>query len=290
MRYNTPPNTHARRPRKKEKLPAGASYTCGLVEASSDEDDSGDEDAPGPSLKRSRRVRPSRDSSSDSSEYSSQSSDEEDRRQKVQKIVQKMARKKAQLETQRADADHLPDLDVQEPAQDVQKCGQDAQEPGVGPVQESDAQLFLPGSYIVALYQEDWYVGQVMSKEGEPEAEGGDEYVFVTFMEKTSGGLLKWPHRSDILNVLREDVLFSCEPPAPCGASSSSRSLTYSLSRLDLRKAKNIFATKAFYPTTVSFTQYRYLFRIFESPRFPLFIWDFRVMTMVCLDGLLMTC
>ncbi len=61
---------------------------------------------------------------------------------------------------------------------------------------------------MVAIYQGDWYVGQVMAKEGEPEAEEGDNYVLISFMEKTAGDLLKWHRRSDILNMLREDIMF----------------------------------------------------------------------------------
>jgi hypothetical protein len=44
-----------------------------------------------------------------------------------------------------------------------------------------------------------------MEKEGEPEAEEGEDYVLVSFMERTGtkAELLKWPRRSDILNVLK---------------------------------------------------------------------------------------
>lgn len=93
-------------------------------------------------------------------------------------------------------------------------------------------------------------MGQIMAKAGEPEAEEGDQYVLVSFMEKGSGDLLKWPRRSDILNVLKEDILFSCQPPAPCAATSSSRSLTYCLSKAEAKKANELFMTKAYYYLT----------------------------------------
>jgi hypothetical protein len=102
---------------------------------------------------------------------------------------------------------------------------------------------------VVAVYQGQWYVGQTIAKEGEPEAEEGDQYVLVSFMERSTGDLLKWPKRSDILNVLKEDILFSCQPPVPCASTSSSRSLTYSLSKADAKKAKILFMTKAYYLT-----------------------------------------
>jgi hypothetical protein len=65
-------------------------------------------------------------------------------------------------------------------------------------VQESDTQLFPPGSYIVSFIRR---IGMLArSKKGEPDAEEGDEYVFVTFMEKTSGGR-------------RETVFLLCHTP-----------------------------------------------------------------------------
>jgi hypothetical protein len=51
MRYNTLPKTHTRRPKNKEELLAGASYTSCLVKAFHDEDSSGDEDAPVPAAR-----------------------------------------------------------------------------------------------------------------------------------------------------------------------------------------------------------------------------------------------
>ena len=49
-----------------------------------------------------------------------------------------------------------------------------------------------------------------MEKEGEPEAEEGEDYVLVSFMERTGtkAELLKWPMRSDILNVLKVSLIF----------------------------------------------------------------------------------
>jgi hypothetical protein len=60
---------------------------------------------------------------------------------------------------------------------------------------------YPPGAYVVAVYQEEWYVGQVM--EGETEAEKGDEYIFINFMMRTTGEKLQWPRRLDLINVLK---------------------------------------------------------------------------------------
>jgi hypothetical protein len=53
-------------------------------------------------------------------------------------------------------------------------------------------------------------VAQVLEKEGEPEAEAGEDYVLVSFMERTGtrAELLKWPMRTDILNVLKVSLIF----------------------------------------------------------------------------------
>jgi hypothetical protein len=114
---------------------------------------------------------------------------------------------------------------------------------------QEDQEEHKPDTYVV-LYDKDWYVGQVVSKEGEPEAVMDDKYVLVTFMKRAAGDLLKWPKKVDMLNVVKEDILFSCQPPTPSAATSSSRAVSYLLTRKDLAKAKNMFMrSKAYYPT-----------------------------------------
>jgi hypothetical protein len=53
--------------------------------------------------------------------------------------------------------------------------------------------------------------------------------------------------------MLKEDILFACQPPIPSQATSSSRSLTFSLSKADAKKARHMFLTKAYYPTTTTY-------------------------------------
>lgn len=71
MRYNPGPTTHAKRPSNKEKLPAGASYTCsaegGRVGLPDDTSDTGDSD---------------------------ESSSEEERSETVRNIIQRLSRKR----------------------------------------------------------------------------------------------------------------------------------------------------------------------------------------------------
>jgi hypothetical protein len=64
---------------------------------------------------------------------------------------------------------------------------------------------------------------------------------------------LQWPRRLDLLDVLKVDILFSCQLPNPSPGTSSSRSITYSLYKEELKKAKHLFMlNKAYYPTSIS--------------------------------------
>jgi hypothetical protein len=64
------------------------------------------------------------------------------------------------------------------------------------------------------------------------DAERDENYVFLNFMKKNhKGDSLQWPSKTDMLNVLREDILFSCDPPIPSAGTSSSRAPTFSLSK-----------------------------------------------------------
>jgi hypothetical protein len=76
--------------------------------------------------------------------------------------------------------------------------------PAQEPAKSQPAPCYPPQSFVVALYQGDWFVGQVMNKYGNPEAETSEDYILVSFMEKTMGDLLKWPRHLDILNVQRD--------------------------------------------------------------------------------------
>jgi hypothetical protein len=80
------------------------------------------------------------------------------------------------------------------------------------------------------------------------------DYVLISFMKRTPLDHLQWPMRTAMLNVLREDILFSCQAPVLAPASSLSRSLSYLLPKSDLDKAKKLFMIyKAYYPTKTSF-------------------------------------
>jgi len=239
--YNPPPTTPALRPKKKDKLPPGETYTCPVVNKNTATDSDTDEEDEDKQPRR--RTRKMVDVSSDSSDYS-MSSEEEERTLAVRKIIKRLGVKRKREEEERKEEEEKeeeekeddPDIEEQQQQPDLQ--------------QKEDCPAYTPGSYVVAVYQSDWYVGQILDKDAEPEAEGwGNDYLFISFMEKT-GDLHKWPKRRDVLNTLKADVLFACQPPEICASTSSSRNTVLSLSKAESKKAKELFAQfQAYYPT-----------------------------------------
>lgn len=248
IRYNPPPTTQAKRPRKKEKLPPGAAYTCSADHSESDS--TSDEEVP------ARQTRPKKtvpvrltsdtedescsqeDDDNSSEEEDGSSDEEEDRRLNVQHIV-----------------DSLNETWQEEDNEEAEELLSGVMAPVAA---GGDEQLvFKPQSYIACLYQDNWYVGQVLDKTGEPRAESGDQYVLVSFMEwsGTKKDVLKWPSRQDVLNVLKDDILLPCQAPEPIATSSSGRSMTFSLSQTDYNKAKQLFMQKDYYLTLICFPQ-----------------------------------
>jgi hypothetical protein len=279
MRYNPAANKHAGRPKNKEKLPAGASYTCFgdqvTVGLAVDEPEAGPSGIRAKARATVSKRGDARDSSSDSSSDFSTSEDEDssdqERSRKVQNIIQRLSKKTTAMKRIRQEEEDLDekveeseesDEDEQEEAVQVaveeavqvdaepeeadqpealqtSKAGQPAAKKASKRDQPAQDQ-FVPNSYVVAVYDGDWFVAQVVDKTGEPEADAGEQYLFLNFMERL-GDSLKWPRRLDMLNTLKEDVLFVCEPPTVSSKSSSSRSVTYTLSKATFKKAKNMF-------------------------------------------------
>lgn len=288
MRYNPPPTTHAKRPLKKDKLPPGASYTCsggkeivgvaGDAGSSNEEDNGGsDPDSPtaGPSVtstakraKRSTAVESS-DSSNDPSD--SEESDTEESELEVESVTQ------SQLEAERKRISGKIVKNFEKAARVTVPV------PVPVFVEELEEEASVPlatGQYIVALYAGDWYVGQILDKEVEPEAVQDDQFVFASFMERNQADLFKWPTRLDMLNTLKvriisflgnfvvkllftgtgtnncfylkDDILFTCKPPSLSGSTSSSRSASYSLTSAELKKAKRMFLESKAYYLTIS--------------------------------------
>ncbi len=106
---------------------------------------------------------------------------EEERSRNVKAILERLSRKRPLLDCD-VDEEEEEDQEDQEKAevQDEKEQGSKEQ------TQKGEELVYLPNSYVVVLYGEDWYVEQVIDKEGEPEAEEDENYVFISFMKSTA--------------------------------------------------------------------------------------------------------
>jgi FKBP-type peptidyl-prolyl cis-trans isomerase len=261
MRYNPSATTRATQPRKKDKLPAGEAYTCPAeVEASDHSDDDSDDDSDDSDRERSRQVRDflqrvnrnRRPLDPDSDSEKEDDPEEIEIEQEQDEIEQEQdEREQEEDEREQEEDESEQEQDEREQEEPEEELEQQQIRKGRSSKQQQQQQLRLvPGSYVVVVYDGDWYVGQVREKEGEAEADMREEYVLVDFMKRTAKNQLEWPKKLDMLNVLLEDVLFSCQSPTLVHASSSGRTTTCQLSKEDLNKAKKLFKLyKAFYPT-----------------------------------------
>jgi hypothetical protein len=197
IRYNPPATTRVLRPKKNEKLPPGAAY--GGV--SSDEEE---EEIPPPAAADINSSSSSSDGDTDSDRSDEEDDDEEEeeeeeeedkrRREGLKNVVRRLTTKRMKL-TQ-------PEEEEEEEDNPTSK---DTEDSSIEDTPIEDPPEYRPGSFIACIYENGWYVGQVMEKEGEPEADEREDYVLVSFMMWTGpkGALLKWPERKDVLNVLK---------------------------------------------------------------------------------------
>jgi len=209
MRHNVPPTKAAPRPKKADKLPAGAAYTCAAPDA--DEEDN--------------------------SETSSDEDEDEERRERIRRVVQRL--EDGEEEDSNDDDDMLV---VDEDVRSVEPV-----EVEVEPEVE-----YRPEDFVAAVYQDKWYIGQVLDKAGEAEAEG-DAYVILNFMEqRRENNCFRWPEKRDVLNTLKDDVLFILSQPPLMSTNTSSTRSTCMLAWKDFDKAKAQFANyQAYYPTKI---------------------------------------
>jgi hypothetical protein len=184
MRHRPPPTTRAPRPKKADKLPPGTAYTSSS--------------RPGPSGDTSSE---SSNSSSESEESESSSDSEEERRQRVQDIIKRLRKKKQEFmkkaEVGIVETDEEEQPEEAEPEEEEPEEEEEPVEKELDP-DENTTQDYPAGAYVVAVYQENWYVGQVLQS-----VSAKEPYVRLTFMERTSGNCMKWPSRPDILSTLK---------------------------------------------------------------------------------------
>ena len=288
MRYDPQPTTQAKRPKKKEKLPAGAAYTC----AAGGDNEEGDVTMP-IDLEEEMQEEEMQEEvlvTSDDDE-----ADTRQRRSKVHNIIKRLGRR---LEDENdtgtsSDSDSASDSAgagdgassseeeeeerVDSPDKVVRKSKRGRREAGSEDEQESvrvnptklvrrrrgedgPDKVYEVGTYVAAIYQGAWYIGQVLDKKLEARALPSEEYLYLNFMQRVmkDSDNFKWPEKSDKLNTLREDILFVCSAPVPSNVTSSSRSITYSLPIDELKKA-NMLLNKAYYNTFFNFYFFTFL-------------------------------
>jgi hypothetical protein len=275
MRYNQPASAQANRPKKKEKLPAGASYTClpgrkpqvGVavnVELEGEEVEG--EEVEGEEVEGEEVEGEEVEVEGEEvEEVELEISSEDDFNAGDSSAVQRSAAtaKKARKEFWGSESDSSEDKE----SSDQEKAEEDGSEESERECEREkakDSEELLPGTYVVAVYQGAWYLGQVLDKKEERLALRQQEYTYVSFMQRVggSGDNFKWPEKPDKLNTLREDVLFVCGAPIPAAATSSSRNISFTLSPAENKKAYMLL-NKAYYHT---FLILGYLIPYFQGP------------------------
>lgn len=189
LRYNPVPTTRAKRPLKKDKIPAGAAYTCAANQAEG--------------------------SSSEESEDSGDSVDSEDseteKRENIQAILKRLKGKKKTLDLEKQqkkiieqeEEDDVEEVDIE---RELTEEGENNSKLPEGEKTNNETELcqaYQDGAYVVAIYLNNWYVGQVLGKEDGSLDTEQEQYILINFMMRTTGDVLKWPAEADILKMLK---------------------------------------------------------------------------------------
>jgi hypothetical protein len=73
------------------------------------------------------------------------------------------------------------------------------------------APLYAVGSYVVAVYDDEWYIAQVEAEEPENECPG---FLLLKYMERKGPNQFVWGSK-DMLKTIDTDILREVEPPIP---------------------------------------------------------------------------
>ena len=77
-----------------------------------------------------------------------------------------------------------------------------------------DTETYDIGDYIIAIYENKWYVGKIVNTDLEDE----NGFMYVSFMEKRKK-MLQWPRNKDIIWCKNIDIKFKLRTPIPSGKS-----------------------------------------------------------------------
>jgi hypothetical protein len=113
---------------------------------------------------------------------------------------------------------------------------------------------FPVGSFVVAVYDRNWYLAQVEGEEPENECEG---FTLLKYMDRKGHNKFVWGEVNDLLKTINTDILLAVDPPLP----NSSR--FWGLPKDDLKKVENLFMVKWSIIIYVSFQNFEFKIRIF---------------------------
>jgi len=205
MRYQQPETTRAPRPKKKEKLPAGAAYTCPVAGEESEseemvpveqEEEMQEMEEMEKTLERQKRPAESAESDGESDGESAV------RRLRVHNIIERLGKRFRQQERVGGGGDEDEediDDDISSSSSSEEEFEEEVEEEEMDEPNEPAKQTkvsksqrrkkgnpemeYAVGSYVAAVYQGAWHIGQVLDKEKEKKALVDDDYVFLRFMQ-----------------------------------------------------------------------------------------------------------
>lgn len=121
-------------------------------------------------------------------------------------------------------------------------------------VSQKKPPAFSVGSFVVAVYDRNWYLAQVEGEEPENECEG---FTLLKYMDRKGHNKFVWGEVNDLLKTINTDILLAVDPPLP----NSSR--FWGLPKDDLKKVENLFMVKWSIIIYVSFQNFEFKIRIF---------------------------
>ncbi len=83
---------------------------------------------------------------------------------------------------------------------------------GGGDTRGGRSPVYPVGSYVVAMYDNEWYVAQVEAEEPENECEG---FTLLVYMERKGPNQFMWGTTRDSLKTINRDILLRVDPPIP---------------------------------------------------------------------------
>jgi hypothetical protein len=170
---------------KKIHVPAGKSYTSMLEDQEVEEDEEEQETG--------------------KASENREDEDEEDVDDPSERMIGRKKGRSAVVSSSESEAE-LPDPDDHVEDED------EGQEDGNGAVCQKKPPAFTVGTFVVAVYNKQWYLAQVEEEPPENECEG---FTLLKYMERRGHNQFVWGKVNDILKTINRDILLKVDPPIP---------------------------------------------------------------------------